>query len=497
MSATTPAFIIPRRSVFQPAGEAGLWVKIFDPPNESPDPPERLDLNNLPFGVRANPVPEVMQAAGFLGNPVAPHTVHRTLMHGMTIPSWDNRDGGLLFFLFEDDDLKSPFNAPVYPGPTPRVPRGAVFHGFTHGDGPPPHTIHWHGIEPTPINDGVGHCSMEIGNFTYQWQPNFIGSYFYHCHRNTTQHFEFGLFGNLIIDPPDAFFASIAAVNPDGSVVLNNVPIGNGRPEPGFPNGRRRTAANLVTPFADFRGAFPGFVGGDPINGVFVPDPEGQFPTDPHAFTVPYDVEAFWVLDDRDSVWSDFAPDPRAFLGKHGNQPGINDEFAPGFFNEFHADYWFVTGVPVVPLNGIKAIPNVESIDPAGAPPTGGGLPGGVIPAPLNSGVAGTQVAVNARVNQTILIRALDAAYNNTMITFPVDVVIIAFNGRALGVPPFGLYNWAFLLPAGTPILLSTARRFDVLLRSATAVNSFATVDFLDTRGNTLLQTARIPIVIT
>ena len=84
------------------------------------------------------------------------------------------------------------------------MPRGVVFHGHAAG-APSPHTIHWHGIEPTPLNDGVGHCSMEFGSYTFQWKPNFIGSYFYHCHRNTVQHFEFGLYGFLIIEPPDAY----------------------------------------------------------------------------------------------------------------------------------------------------------------------------------------------------------------------------------------------------------------------------------------------------
>jgi hypothetical protein len=283
---------------------------------------------------------------------------------------------------------------------------------------------------------------------------------------------EFGLFGLLLIDPPDAFFASL---NRDGT--LNGVPIGAGR------DGKRRTAANLRgTPLESIQ---------DNFNPLDSPDPAGQFPTDPHAFTVAYDVEALWVLDDRDSAWSDFAPDPRAFFPANGDNPGVNDQFFRGMFNDFHADYWFVTGAPVVPLDGVKRLGSTGTI-----------ARGVVVPAGLNSGVSGTQVSINARVNQTIMIRVLCAAYNLVRVTFPVDVVVNAFDGRALGVPPLGAYNSAFGVPAGTPLLLSTARRFECLMKSSTPVNSFATVEFLDTRGQgpqgigPLLQTARIPIVI-
>ncbi|MCM2358909.1 MAG: carboxypeptidase regulatory-like domain-containing protein [Geobacteraceae bacterium] len=483
MSVQNPAFRITRWSV---VGMEGMFVKMFDPPTEDPVTPDLL--------VPTNPVPEVMlaaDAAGLFGplpigiKVTTPHTVTRDLMHGMRVPTWDGLKE-LEFFVFSDDD--NPFTAGgTWPAATIRVPRGAVFHGQTQGKGPPPHTIHWHGIEPTPQNDGVGHCSMEIGQYTYQWQPNFIGTYFYHCHRNTVQHFEFGLYGMLLIEPPDAFFASQV-------LGLATIPVGHCR------DGKRRTAANLAEfpQFPDFNSNL--LTASDPWNG----DPRLKFATDPHAMTVAYDVDALWVVDDRDSVWSDLARNPHATFPAHGTIPGVNDGFfqngdiltpaAPTdffAFHDFNADYWFVTGVPVPAQKGGTAqIP-----------------PGIVIPAPLNSGVAGTQVSISAETGQTIFLRCLDAAYNSARVTFPVNVVIIAWDGRALGQPPYG-HNEAYLVPAGTPIDMSTARRFDALIRSTVPINDFATVEFINTRGQVnpvnggpvvpgdeeVVMTARIPI---
>lgn len=415
MSFSNPAHLIPRRSV---VGQERHWVKTFDPPQASPPTPELL--------APTNPVPAQMLAGGFQASVTTPNTVERQLRQGLRIDMWDGER--VEFMTFRDQDNPATQNG-NFPGATIRVPRGVIFHCHTDTSGGP-HTIHWHGLEPTPINDGVGHCSMELGQYIYQFQPNHIGTYFYHCHRNTVQHFEFGLHGLFIVEPPDR---------------------------------SKRIAANTAN--------FPQFPG-------FNPDPittSGSL-----GFTVPYDVEAYWAFQAVDSVWHDIAADHFAFFPAHGTQPGVNDQFFRGFFHDYNPDYFFVTGVPV----------------PVAAPGPGSIASGVVVPPALNSGVLGTQVSINAQVNQTILVRCLDAAYGTARVTFPVDVVIIAWDGRALGVPPFGQYNFAYPVKAGTPIKLSVARRFDALIRSATPVSSFATVEFRKHEADRLMMTARIPIVI-
>lgn len=487
MSVTNPIFgTTPRQSV---VGQEHEWVKMFDPPTASPATPDRVNPTN--------PVPEVMATAGLQNTPSTPHTLVRGLMHGTRRPTWDGLKE-LVWFEFHDNDNPAAAGG-TYPAPTIRVPRGVIFHADAQGHGPPPHTIHWHGIEPTPINDGVGHCSMEIGHYTYQLQPNFIGTYFYHCHRNTVQHFNYGLYGMFLVFPPDAYFATQWS---------RAIPIGAGR------DGRFRMQANtsvirqptgggvpmdagngigfegpIITP-----NPFPGFIGGN----IDDPDPEAnnpnlpsflKFATNPHAMTVPFDVEALWVYADRDSVWSDLAPSPFATFPRHGNVPGVDDEFdrnpgANGFFafNQWNPDYWFITGVPVPTHRGETGRLPAEA----------------AIPPELNSGFPETQVPINANVGQTIFLRCLNGAYDVTETTFPVDVYIIAWDGRSLGVPPFA-FNHPYRVPAGTPIRQSVARRFGALIRSDVEVHGVATVKFFSARHGgqataPVAVTAEIPI---
>jgi FtsP/CotA-like multicopper oxidase with cupredoxin domain len=458
---------IVRRTI---AGMEAMWAKMWDPPNLNPSTPD--------FVAPDDPVPTFMESQG-LGTATTANTRTLQLMRDVVVTTWDNAVI-LEFMAFEDEDFTA---APAWPGPTLRVPRGKIFHCET-GTSRGPHTIHWHGIEPTPMNDGVGHCSMELGSYTYQWQPNFIGTYFYHCHRNTVQHFEAGLYGMLLIEPPDAYDPAIP-------IIVGGPPKNVG----GYP---RRTAANLLTLPPAVQARFPAghFVAGDATYGVGNADDTdvGHH----HDFTIAYDVEALWVLAARDSRWNGL--DHVAFYPSGANtnargvvpapqRPGVDDQFFHGFFHDYNADYWFVTGVPV----------------PAAPGGTARISAGNTIPANLNSGVTGMQVDIRAQVNQTVLVRILNAAYNTAEVTFPVPVTIIAWDGRALGVPPFAKYNRAEQIPAGTPIRFSTARRFDVLIRETTPTppNTFATAKFFDTRGEKVLgasqaplMTAEIPIVI-
>jgi hypothetical protein len=499
MSVQSPAHTVTRWSL---VGMEAMWSKMFDPPTTSPATTDQIPL--VPQGlIRPNPVPGVMLAAGYQNTVTRAFTAQFDLMSTISVPTWDNAKS-LTFFVIGDPDNPAASSG-TFPGPTLRLPRGVIFQGETQGKGPPPHTLHWHGVEPTPLNDGVGHCSMEIGKYTYQWQPNFMGFYFVHCHRNTMQHFENGLYFAMLFEAPDAYFGSIATQNPDGTVVLrdlNQFPIGGGR------DGKRRVQCNLNNPL-NGNVRFPQFFNsvGNPANPNLynnrpLSSPDDQplgpndtnvrFATDPHAMTVTFDVESLLVFDDRDSVWSDLAPNARATFPSIGLIPGINDIFNanPGgqnfaAFNDYNADYWFVTGVPVPgPKGGTGTIP-----------------PNVVIPAALNSGISGTQVSINAQTGQNILVRCLNAAYNVLRLTFPVDIVIVAWDGRALGVAPYG-HNESYLVQAGTPIEISVARRFDALIYETAplANNSFITAEFIDhtsmSPGDTerVLMTARVPI---
>jgi hypothetical protein len=180
------------------------------------------------------------------------------------------------------------------PSPTIRAVEGEVVHSLhrpSHG----PHTIHHHGIGTTPVNDGVGHTSFELegDGYIYQWLARDAGTYIYHCHRNTVLHFEMGMYGLLIIDPPP--------------------PAGSG----------------LSAPYAD---GGPGFVR------------RGKG-------LVHYHTEGLWVADDIDRRWHDDREDDGVL--NHGHGAGIECPFEPWdpdpkenpHLHRFEPDRFLITGV--------------------------------------------------------------------------------------------------------------------------------------------------------
>lgn len=155
---------------------AHLFAPGFIPPTLDPDAGEA----DLPT---PDPVPADAQSER-----VGLHDLELSVPGLGPIPMWS----------FEDK-LR---NVQSWPAPTIRAREGQVVHSWMnshHG----PHTIHHHGIEPTPMNDGVGHLTFEVGSgkYAYQWLAGESGTYFYHCHRNTVLHFERGMYGLLVVDP--------------------------------------------------------------------------------------------------------------------------------------------------------------------------------------------------------------------------------------------------------------------------------------------------------
>jgi FtsP/CotA-like multicopper oxidase with cupredoxin domain len=297
--------------------------------------------------------------------------------------------------------IADPDRAPAFPSPAVRVRAGQTVNVRT-STSKGPHTIHWHGIEGSPLNDGVGKHSFEIhGEYVFQWTAREPGFYFYHCHRNTPLHFEMGLYGALIVDPPEG---------------------------PGWVRAHSPATGHLVR----------------------------------------YDTEIVWVCGAHDHRWRDYSH-------SHGlHRPNALGELDPNDVAAFPD----VSGT----LNDWR--PSVFTV--SGAVARDGSTP-----------ITDTRAMGRARVGQTVLVRLLNASYAIQEYRLGADALVIAEDGRALGVPPYGAYSHPIEIPAGTPFQLTSAMRYDLLVRPTGPGTIPFQVDYWDWVAGTLRGRALTQIVVT
>lgn len=188
---------------------------------------------------------------------------------------------------FEDPRQADPAKRYQFPSAPIIVRQGDLVHTILKAS-KNSHTIHHHGIEPTPMNDGVGHTSFEVtGSYTYQWRATECGSFFYHCHKNTALHVEMGMYGMLIVQPQDC-------EREDGRF-----------------------------------NAFPEMWEDVPIHPDILKFTSFKTRDDLRA----YDVEAIWVADEMDPVWH-----------KLNHNAGLCGEDAG--LNNFNPKHFLISGVP-------------------------------------------------------------------------------------------------------------------------------------------------------
>lgn len=290
--------------------------------------------------------------------------------------------------------IRNPDGARTFPSDPIRVRAGQNVHvRTTTGIGP--HTIHFHGIEGTPMNDGVGKHSFEIEDvYTYQFTAREPGFYFYHCHRNTPLHFEMGLYGVLIVDPPQG----------------------------------------------------PGFV-------------RAYAPQSDHV--VRYDREVTWACGAHDHRWRKFSHN-HAFSDSEPNDP--KSFTAGGGLDTWRPSVFTISGA--VARDGATPITDPRAMG-------------------------------RATVGETVLVRVLNATYAVQEYRIGADVLVIAQDGRAFGVPPFGSYSEPFVIPAGQPFKLTSAMRYELLIRPTGPGTIPMQVDYRDWVTKAVLGRARTSIVVT
>jgi FtsP/CotA-like multicopper oxidase with cupredoxin domain len=118
------------------------------------------------------------------------------------------------------------FNGEV-PGPLIRVPQNATITVRFHNQIDLASTVHWHGVRLDNRSDGVPGLTQEAvapkGTYTYTVHFPDAGIYWYHPHVREDVQQALGLFGNVVVDAPNADYYSPA--NSEHTLVLDDLLI--------------------------------------------------------------------------------------------------------------------------------------------------------------------------------------------------------------------------------------------------------------------------------
>ncbi len=97
---------------------------------------------------------------------------------------------------------------PSVPGPVIRVNKGDLVKVHFTNTHSLPHTMHFHGVHPFNM-DGNGQramgreqVQMPGESYTYEWVAEDPGFYFYHCHFDTANHIDHGMYGLFVVEDP-------------------------------------------------------------------------------------------------------------------------------------------------------------------------------------------------------------------------------------------------------------------------------------------------------
>ena len=98
------------------------------------------------------------------------------------------------------------FNNSV-PGPEIRVKQGDTIKVTLKNELPEPVSIHWHGYPVPNAMDGIPGVTQNAvqpgQSFTYEFQANVPGTYWYHSHQDSVNQVDRGLYGAFIVEPKD------------------------------------------------------------------------------------------------------------------------------------------------------------------------------------------------------------------------------------------------------------------------------------------------------